>query len=83
MPTGQKKRLLHQLSGLAHLGEVRVIQGGSDNIANVTQGGLNSVSYLNQLGTGNDATVTQSSDNNQSYVVQNGTGNVATVTQGN
>ena len=60
-----------------------VIQGGDDNIANVTQSGLNSISYLNQYGTGNDATVIQSSDNNQSFITQNGNGNMASVTQGN
>lgn len=58
-----------------------VIQGGSDNIANVTQSGLNSISYLNQLGTGNEAGVTQTGDNNQSYLTQNGNGHDATVNQ--
>ncbi len=59
-----------------------ISQTGSDNFADVTQGGVNNESDILQSGNSNTATVMQTSDSNYSNVNQSGNGNTATVTQG-
>lgn len=58
-----------------------ITQSGSENLAVVTQSGMDNFSEVLQGGDLNTATVNQSGINNDSYVDQSGNSNTATVTQ--